>query len=241
MSDDPRFDQAARSWLELGPTRVPERTVQALLLAIETTPQQRGLTALWRTHHMLAFATGAAAAALLMLVALGPFDLLQSTVAPGSPTLPPTLCPSPLASGSIATIAGTGEAGSDEDGPSATEARVAAGWGIAVDDAGNVYFSDQVARAVRRIGTDGSLATVAGPATGAEFVEPQGLAFDEEGTLFVSDIGASRIWRIEADGSGTAVAGTGVSGTKGNEGPAIDAADPDDQPGDRPGRQHVLR
>ena len=193
MSEDPRFDLAARDWLSEGPGRLPERVVQSVLLAVETTPQSRGLRALWRNPRMLAFATAALAAVVIGAVAVGPAQILRSTDAPGAPTLPPTTCPTPLESGSIATIAGTGDAGSDGDGLQATEAQISAGWGIAVDDAGNVYFSDQTARAVRRIGTDGVIMTFAGPDTGAGFVEPQGLAFDDTGTLFVSDIGASRI------------------------------------------------
>ena len=242
MSDDPRFDQAARSWLELGPTRVPERTLEALLLAIETTPQQRGLTALWRTPRMLAFATTAAVAAVLTLITLGPLDLLQSTVMPGAPTLPPTLCPSPLASGSIATIAGTGEAGSDGDGGQATDASInPSGAGIAVDRVGNVYFTEGLARSIRRIGTDGVITTVADVSTGADFSFPNGLAFDASGALFVSDLSSARIWRVEEDGGTTAVVGTGVHGTAGNDGPALEATVQPAGLAIEPGRQHVLR
>ena len=101
--------------------------------------------------------------------------------------------------------------------------RISPSVGIAVDQDGNVYFSEEQSRSVRRIGTDGVITTVAGPDTGADFVLPLGLAFGRDGSLYVSDIGASRVWRVEADGSTTAVVGTGTSGTKGNDGPALEA------------------
>jgi sugar lactone lactonase YvrE len=203
---------------------VPERTLQALFLAVETTPQQPGHAALWRRTRMLAIATTAAAAAVLTLAALGPFDLLQSTVVPGGPTVPPTLCPSPLASGSIATIAGTGETAADGDGGQATDASIdPSGAGLAVDEDGNVFFSEGVNGSIRRIGTDGIITTVADVSTGADFIFPNGLAFDPSGVLHVSDLEGARIWRVEDDGSTTAVVGTGVHGSAGNDGPALEA------------------
>jgi trimeric autotransporter adhesin len=224
--NDPRFDQAARNWLELGPMSVPERTVQAVLLAVESTSQRRGLRTPWRTTRMMTFSMTAAAVAVTAIVSLGSLGVLEPSPAPGA-AMPPTACPTPLASGGIATIAGTGgfasPTGPSGDGGPATEADISPGMGIAVDDAGNVYFSEEAHNRIRRIGTDGIITTVAGPSTGADLGRPGGLAFDANGTLYVSDLGASRVWRVEKDGSTTAVVGTGTSGSSGNEGPAIDA------------------
>ena len=43
MTDDRSLERAARSWLEVGPTQAPERAVEAALLRIQTTPQERDL------------------------------------------------------------------------------------------------------------------------------------------------------------------------------------------------------
>jgi streptogramin lyase len=173
---------------------------------------------------MLTFATAAVAAVILAAIAIGPSAILRRSDAPGAPTLPPTTCPTPLEPGSIATIAGTGRAGSSGDGGRATDASInPTGVGIAVDGAGDVYFSEGSTRSIRRVGTDGLITTVADESTGAGFSYANGLAFDATDALFVSDLESARIWRVEDDGGTTIVAGTGVSGSAGNEGPALDA------------------
>jgi serine/threonine-protein kinase len=172
---------------------------------------------------MLTFAASVVAAVVLAAVAIGPSELLRQTDAPGAPTLPPTTCPTPLESGSIATIAGIGNGGSVGDGGPAIATYVYPGNGLAVDRTGNVYFSQSETPSIRRIGTDGVITTVASATTGAGFGTPTGLAFDADGVLYSSDIEYSRIWRIDEDGDATSVVGTGVSGSSGNDGPARDA------------------
>ena len=134
---------------------------------------------------------------------------------PGMPgTIPPTTCGEdmPVPSGMIATIAGTGAGGYSGDGGPAIAASLDVGQGIAVDQAGNVYFSDPAARAVRRISIDGVLTTIVGPATGGPLEQPQGLAFGSDGALYVADYGAGRIWRVDEGGAITPVAGEGGKG-----------------------------
>ncbi len=141
-------------------------------------------------------------------------------------SLPPTACPigQPLPSGTIATIAGTGTAGSSGDGGPATKASLELSFGhIAVDASGAVYFADTASKTIRRIGVDGIISTVVGPATGAALVDPQGVAFGPAGDMYVADFGASRIWKVGRSGSITPFAGTGVSGSTGDGGPALDA------------------
>ena len=41
MTDDRSLERAARSWLEEGPTRAPDRPVDAALARIQTTRQER--------------------------------------------------------------------------------------------------------------------------------------------------------------------------------------------------------
>ena len=43
MSDDQMFERNARAWLELGPTAAPEPVLEAALLEIESTTQERDL------------------------------------------------------------------------------------------------------------------------------------------------------------------------------------------------------
>src|SRR5690242_19302331 len=65
----------------------------------------------------------------------------------------------------IKTVAGTGEEGSEGDGGPAAAATLNRPYGIAVDGAGALYFSDSAGNRVRKITTDGKVRTVAGNGT----------------------------------------------------------------------------
>ena len=52
MNDERSFERTARAWLELGANQAPDRAIQAVLLAIETTPQERDLRIPWRFPTM---------------------------------------------------------------------------------------------------------------------------------------------------------------------------------------------
>ncbi len=67
MTDDRSLERAARSWLETGPTQAPDRAVEAALLRIETTPQERDLRIPWRLPKMSTPARVAAAAVIGVL------------------------------------------------------------------------------------------------------------------------------------------------------------------------------
>ena len=64
--------------------------------------------------------------------------------------------------GNITTIAGTGVAGYNGDGGPATSALLHGPIGVAEDAEGNIYISDSTNDALRQIGTDGIITTVAG-------------------------------------------------------------------------------
>ena len=103
MTDDRSLERAARSWLEEGPTQAPDRAVEAALLRIGSTPQERDLRIPWRLSKMINPARIAAAAVIAVLAVGGAFMILrpsQSSV--GAPS------PSPSASaGAVASAAAT--------------------------------------------------------------------------------------------------------------------------------------
>jgi trimeric autotransporter adhesin len=128
-------------------------------------------------------------------------------------------------SGVITTIAGTGVKGFSGDGGPATEAQVARPSGVAVDEAGNVYFIDQGNGRIRRIDTHGTITTVAGPgegsgcfsgdggpATEAQFCGPEHLWVDSHGNLYIADTYNRRVRKIDTNEIITTVAGNGEAG-----------------------------
>lgn len=106
--------------------------------------------------------------------------------------------------------------------------------GLAVDSAGNVYYSDFNACVVRRITATGEVSIVAGIlnncATGADGLatasainRPYGLAFDRQDRLLFVDYFGRRLRRVGNDGRVATVAGTGALGYTGDGGPALAA------------------
>ena len=71
MTDDRSLERAARSWLEAGPTQAPDRVVEAALLRIETTTQERDLRIPRRFPKMTTPARVAAAAVIGVLLIAG--------------------------------------------------------------------------------------------------------------------------------------------------------------------------
>lgn len=104
MTDDRSQERAARSWLEQGPTEAPDRAVEAALLKIQTTRQERALPLLWRLPSMNATSRLLAALATVAIVVVGGMLVLRPGTAStaGSnptpnPTANPTVEPSPSA------------------------------------------------------------------------------------------------------------------------------------------------
>src|ERR1035438_1458090 len=136
--------------------------------------------------------------------------------------------------GKIAPIAGTGQYGYSGDGGPATAARIGYVDAIALDLAGNLYFSDPYNHCVRRISPSGTIQTVAGgafgsggdggPPTGAQLRYPRGVVVDRTGNLFVADSLNYRIRVVGAGGTLFTAAGTGASGFSGDGGPGPYAA-----------------
>lgn len=153
--------------------------------------------------------------------------------------------------GTITTIAGTGTQGYSGDGGPATSAQLSSPIGVAVDAAGNVYFSDYYNHAVRRITPGGTISTVAGTgingfsgdggaATSAQLSYPWSVSVDAGGLLYITDSANNRIRKVEA-GVITTVAGNGIGSFSGDGGPATAASlsDPWDAKVDAGGNLYV--
>jgi DNA-binding beta-propeller fold protein YncE len=139
--------------------------------------------------------------------------------------------------GVITTCAGCGEAGYSGDGGPATRARFNEPYGIAVDNAGNVYVADRHNHCVRRIDASAGIVTTFagngssgfagddGPASRGGMVEPNGLALDPAQTrLFIADVADHRVRVVDlASGVIWTFAGTGEPEHSGDGGPATAA------------------
>jgi sugar lactone lactonase YvrE len=133
-------------------------------------------------------------------------------------------------SGTITTVAGTGQAGFSGDGGPATEAKLTA-YDVALDGQGNIYISDTENNRVRKVDRDGIITTVAGsgkrgysgdggPATEAALRDPVGIAVDGEGNVFFTDHHNSVVRKVDRDGTITTIAGTGETGFNREKGSA---------------------
>jgi uncharacterized protein (TIGR03437 family) len=136
--------------------------------------------------------------------------------------------------GTLKTIAGTGTYGFIGDGGPATSAQIGSVGGIAVDSAGNIYFSDADHFRLRVIDPSGAIKTVAGngesasgsvngPALSAS-VSPWAVAVGTQSEVYFSDSLNNVIVRYDPGAQElSAVAGSGAVGFDGDGGLAVDA------------------
>jgi trimeric autotransporter adhesin len=112
-------------------------------------------------------------------------------------------------SGIINTIAGNGYQGYSGDGGPATDAELSSPSNVMFDASGNIFISDDGNQRIREVTTSGIINTFAGngisgfsgdggPATAAEFYNPENLTLDNSGNVYVIDNGNSRIRKITA-------------------------------------------
>ncbi len=136
--------------------------------------------------------------------------------------------------GFISTVAGNGNNSFNGDNGPATSAAMSFPVGVALDSAGNLYFSDYNNHRVRKVVIGGNITTVAGnggsgyfgdggPAVNSTLSLPQGLAFDSSGNLYIADDTNCRIRVVDTSGNINTVAGNGSCGGAGDGGPAIAA------------------
>ena len=104
MNDDDRaFERAIRELLEDGSDRTPADTIDAVLLAVRTTPQERDLRVPWRTTPMSNVMRLVAAIAIAVVAASVAFNVFRPSGGVGvgaspSPTVTPAPTPSPQSS-----------------------------------------------------------------------------------------------------------------------------------------------
>jgi len=136
-------------------------------------------------------------------------------------------------SGTIATVAGTGQSGYSGDGGAATRAQLNSPYGIALDSANNLYIVDRLNARIRLVeAATGIIQTIAGtgqpgyagdggPAPHAQLQEPNDIVLDSHGRAFIADVQDHRVRVIDlASRIITTFAGTGEAGSSGDGGPA---------------------
>ncbi|HXB40671.1 MAG TPA: T9SS type A sorting domain-containing protein [Bacteroidia bacterium] len=137
--------------------------------------------------------------------------------------------------GIISLVAGTpGVSGYSGDSGLATSATLNSPTGLAVDNAGNIYITDDYNNRVRKVNTSGIITTFAGigvggfsgdngPAYSAQISFPAGISADVNGNIYISDNNNQRIRKINTSGIITTVAGNGTAGYNGDGIPATTA------------------
>ena len=139
--------------------------------------------------------------------------------------------------GVIVTIAGTGDMGYSGDGGPAIHATLNQPYSLQVDSNGDVYVVDRLNYVIRKIdAATGIITTVAGtgeagysgdggPATEAQFREPNDCFIDGRGGLLITDIQDQRVRRLDlSSGIITTFAGNGEKERSGDGLPALEAA-----------------
>lgn len=155
------------------------------------------------------------------------------------------LAVSPIAGGApgetIRTAAGSANGGFGGDGGAATSALLTSPSDVAALDGGGFLVADTSNHRIRRVGPDGTIATVAGSgaavpspggfggdglaatAAGVLLNQPRGVSPLPAGGFLIADTANHRIRKVDAAGTITTVAGVGQAGFGGDSGPATSA------------------
>jgi sugar lactone lactonase YvrE len=135
--------------------------------------------------------------------------------------------------GSTSIFAGREDCfGYSGDGGPATQACLGLPYGLAVDNAGNVYIMDTDNFRVRKVNTSGIISTIAGnghpgysgdggPATAASLSDfSLDVAVDRTGNVYIADSINARVRVVDSSGTIRTYAGSGTFGYNGNGLPA---------------------
>jgi len=138
------------------------------------------------------------------------------------------------AAGIITTVAGNGSRGFSGDGGAATNGSLNQPNAVAADGFGNLWIADTRNNRLRKVDTNGIMATVAGTgafgysgdggaATNAKLFFPYGVVVDGAGNVLIADLFNNRIRKVDGNGNISTVAGTGSVGFSGDGGVATSA------------------
>lgn len=127
-------------------------------------------------------------------------------------------------SGIITIIAGTGKSDYDGDGGLAINADLdlRKPTDLTIDLQGNLYFSDDLNRCIRKIDKSGIINTVFSSNYNSDFYI-NSLTIDKNENLYFGDGVSNSIYMININGDETKIAGNGVNGFGGDGGPATKA------------------
>lgn len=141
-----------------------------------------------------------------------------------------------LNTGIITHYAGTGVSGFSGDGGSAINAQITAAYGLATNNAGDLFLFDGGNNRIRKIDKQtGIITTIAGNGTDgtggdgghallAQLTNTGRIAIDSAGNIYTCEWSNPRIRKIDATTNIiTTIAGTGISGHSGDGGPALQA------------------
>src|SRR5262245_25395806 len=144
-----------------------------------------------------------------------------------------------LKTGTISTVAGTGQKGYTGDGGPATKATFNEPYAVVAEGNGDLYVVDRLNAVVRKVDAKGTVTTVAGTGekgysgdggkgTEAMLREPNDCCLDGQGGLLIADVADWRIRRLDLKtGLISTFAGTGKPSGKvdrsqiGDGGPAV--------------------
>ncbi len=240
------MDGAGNFYVSEGDGRVSIITPAAPLPTVQTQPPAPSLPGgVFSTPQLVTFSDPAPGSAIYITLNgstptggsppyVGPIPVTGSVtikaiaIAPGylpSSVVSETYSITSVPSATITTFAGTGVEGSSSGGGSASSAQIGSPNGVAVDLAGNQFFSDTTNNVVWKVAANtGVISDVAGSgqrgssgnggaATIAELNYPEGLATDSAGNLYIADSNNNVVRKVDAaSGIITVYAGNGTTG-----------------------------
>ena len=195
MTDDRSLERAARSFIEAGPTQAPDRAIEAALLLIETTPQERDLRVPWRIPSMITPARVAVAALVgVLLVGAAAYYFER----PGQPAVGvPGPSPAATASPNASAVPTSSAAGGPTDYAGLQGWIVFEHFGQAPDGSTTTFDPDR--RQIWLVHADGSNLHELAPGNPVGKASPD-ISPDGNRVIFNSWEGPAQIWEASIEG-----------------------------------------